>query len=142
MDRRARQSEQAKFMRIKVDLQLDKPLRRGGRVACVEGEKCWVSFRQYGDWLRAQGNTKLGMVRSKSTSTGERDRGSEDKIDGITNTTGNFSAGSVSVGGEDHSGGTGKGKNSNSNEGSTRMDDVRRGGSVQGAAGDSPIQVV
>ena len=45
MDRQARQSEQAKFMRIRVDLQLDKPLRRGGRVASVEGEKCWESFR-------------------------------------------------------------------------------------------------
>ena len=45
MDRQARQSEQAKFMRIRVDLQLDKPLRRGGRVASVVGEKCWVSFR-------------------------------------------------------------------------------------------------
>ena len=113
MDRQARQSEQAKFMRIRVDLQLDKPLRRGGRVAIVVGEKCWVSFRyerlpvfcfqcgklghdekhcldlldqqnpkQYGDWLRAQGNTRLGMERSKSTNSGER----EDKIDGNTNT--------------------------------------------------------
>ncbi|XP_065623112.1 uncharacterized protein LOC136064802 [Quercus suber] len=71
----------------------------------------------------------------------EKYGGSEDKIDGITNTTGNFSAGSVSVGGEDHSGGTGKGKNSNSNVGSIGMDDVRGGASVQGAAGDSPIQV-
>ena len=45
MDKRARQSKQAKFMRIRVDIQLDKPLRRGGRMASVEGEKCWVSFR-------------------------------------------------------------------------------------------------
>ena len=45
MDRQARQSEQAKFIRIRVDLLLDKPLRREGRVASVEGEKCWVSFR-------------------------------------------------------------------------------------------------
>ncbi|XP_023929464.1 uncharacterized protein LOC112040798 [Quercus suber] len=70
MDWRARQFEYAKFMRIRVDLQLDKPLRRGGRVASVEGEKCWCGKlghdkrhclepldqqnpRQYGDWLRA-----------------------------------------------------------------------------------------
>ena len=40
MDQRARQFDQAKFIRIRVDLQLDKPLRRGGRVASVEREKC------------------------------------------------------------------------------------------------------
>ena len=108
MDRQARQSEQAKFIRIRVDLLLDKPLRREGRVASVEGEKCWVSFRyerlpifcfqcgklghnekhcldppdqqnprQYGDWLRAQGNTRLGMERSKSTSNGDKELFSE-----------------------------------------------------------------
>lgn len=32
VDWRVRQSDQAKFMRVKVDLQLDKPLRRGGKV--------------------------------------------------------------------------------------------------------------
>ena len=157
MDRRARQFEQAKFMRIRVDIQLDKPLRRGGSVASVEGEKCWVSFRyerlptfcfqcgmlghdekhclvppdqqnprQYGDWLRAQGNSRLGLERSKSTSNGECGGGSEDKIDGNTNTTGNFSAGSASVGSEGLSGGADKGKNSDSNERSTEMYDVRR----------------
>ena len=170
MHKQARQSEQAKFMRIRVDLQLDKPLRKGGRVARIEGGKCWVSFmyerllvfcfqcgelgqdekhcldppdqqnpKQYGDWLRAQGNTRLGMERSKSTSNGERDEGNEDKIDGNTNTIGNFFAGSVSVGGEGHSGGADKGKNSNSNEGSTEMCDVRGGDSVQGATHDSFI---
>ena len=44
-DRRSGQSDQAKFMRVKVDLQLDKPLRRGGKIASLEGEKFWVSFR-------------------------------------------------------------------------------------------------
>ena len=87
-------------MRIRVDLQLDKLLKRGGKVASVEGEKFWVSFRyerlptfcfqcgrlghdekhckelleqqnpkQYSDWLRAQGNSKMGMERSRSTSS-------------------------------------------------------------------------
>ena len=38
-DRRVGQSDQAKFMRVRVDLQLDKPLRHGGKIASVEGEK-------------------------------------------------------------------------------------------------------
>lgn len=38
-DRGARQTDQAKFMRIRVDLQLDKPLRCGGRVASANGKK-------------------------------------------------------------------------------------------------------
>ena len=44
-DRRTGHSDQAKFMRIRVDLQLDKPLRRGGKVASVDGERFWVSFK-------------------------------------------------------------------------------------------------
>lgn len=44
-DRRTGHSDQAKFMRIRVDLQLDKPLRRGGRIATVDGEKFWVSLK-------------------------------------------------------------------------------------------------
>ncbi|KAK7835175.1 uncharacterized protein CFP56_023612 [Quercus suber] len=44
-DRRTGHSDQAKFMRIRVDLQLDKPLRHGGRVASADGERFWVSFK-------------------------------------------------------------------------------------------------
>ena len=32
-------------MRIRVDLQLEKPLRRGGKIASMEGEKFWVNFK-------------------------------------------------------------------------------------------------
>ena len=88
--------------------------------------------RQYGDWLRAQGNSKLGLERSKSTSNGECEGGS----DGNTNTTGNFSASSASVDSKDLSGGAVKEKNSDSNEGSTEMHDVRGDDRVQGAVGD------
>ena len=45
VDRRARHSNQVKSMKIRVDLQLDKPLRRGGKIASVEGEKFWVNFK-------------------------------------------------------------------------------------------------
>lgn len=133
--RELRQSNQAKFMRIRVDLQLDKPLRGGGKVASVEGEKFWVSFRyerpptfcfqcgrlghdekhcqelldqqnpkQYNDWLRAQGNPRMGMERSRSTSSGDRKGGREDRIEENINTTAKFSFASVSNGGKGYSG--------------------------------------
>ena len=38
-DQRIGHSDQAKFMKIRVDLQLDKPLRRGGRIATADGKK-------------------------------------------------------------------------------------------------------
>ena len=44
-DRRTGHYDQAKFMRIRVDLQLDKPLRRRGKVAGDDGDKFWVSFK-------------------------------------------------------------------------------------------------
>nr|POE61408.1 hypothetical protein CFP56_44035 [Quercus suber] len=73
-NRRTGQSGQAKFMRVRVDLQLDKPLRGGGKIASVEGEKFWVSFR-------AQGSSKIGVNRSQSTSSGGKDDGNEDKVE-------------------------------------------------------------
>lgn len=44
-NRRTGHSDQAKFMRVRVGLQLDKPLRRRGKVANADGEKFWVSFK-------------------------------------------------------------------------------------------------
>ena len=38
-------SEQAKFMRVRVDLPINRPLRRGGNIVNPEGEKFWVSFK-------------------------------------------------------------------------------------------------
>ena len=92
--------------------------------------------RQYGDWLRAQGNSRLGLERSKSTSNGECGGGS----DGNTNTTGNFSTGSASMGSEGLFGGAVKEKNSDSIKGSTEMHDVRGDDRIQGAVGDPLTQ--
>ena len=102
IDKRSWQSEQAKFMRVRVDLPIDKALRRGGNMVNGEGGKFWVTFkyerlptfcfwcgklghderhcseslgsqntdRQYGDWLRANGNSKNGVGKFKASSTG------------------------------------------------------------------------
>ena len=44
-DKRSWLSEQAKFMRIQVDLPLNKPLRKGGTVVNLDGSKTWVTFK-------------------------------------------------------------------------------------------------
>nr|POE92087.1 uncharacterized protein CFP56_29631 [Quercus suber] len=45
VDKRSWQADQAKFMRVRVDLLIGKPLRRGGYVTNMDGERCWVSFK-------------------------------------------------------------------------------------------------
>ena len=45
IDKWAKQSKQAKFMRIRVDLPIDKPLRRGGNVVGMDGDKYWVHYK-------------------------------------------------------------------------------------------------
>ena len=44
-DKRALQADQAKFLRVRMELQIDKPLRRGGYIKNDEGERIWVDFR-------------------------------------------------------------------------------------------------
>ncbi|XP_030974808.1 uncharacterized protein LOC115994718 [Quercus lobata] len=44
-DRRSWQMDQAKFMRVRVALQLDKPLCRGGYVTNLEKKRTWVTFK-------------------------------------------------------------------------------------------------
>ena len=39
------QADQAKYMRVRTKLPLDKPLRRGGYLMSMEGEKLWVTFK-------------------------------------------------------------------------------------------------
>lgn len=45
IDKRSWQSDQAKFMRVRVNVQIDKPLRRGGYVKNTEGERFWITFK-------------------------------------------------------------------------------------------------
>nr|POF05736.1 uncharacterized protein CFP56_32989 [Quercus suber] len=44
-DKRPWLSEQAKFMWIRVDIPIDKPLRRGENFVNPEGDKYWVTFK-------------------------------------------------------------------------------------------------
>lgn len=120
-DKRFGQDDQAKFMRIRVDLPLDKPLRRGGKIANAEGGKFWVTFKyerlpsfcflcgrmghdwcntpkQYNDWLRA--NRKMASEKSQSTSSENRDDvGRNREEDHVQATTENLSL-PVTVDGE------------------------------------------
>ena len=45
VDKRLLQAEQAKFMRIRIEIPIDKPLRRGGNITNTEGEQCLIIFR-------------------------------------------------------------------------------------------------
>ncbi|KAK7819184.1 uncharacterized protein CFP56_040613 [Quercus suber] len=45
VDKRSWQSEQAKFMRIRVELQIDKPLRRGGYLTNENGGRTWLTYK-------------------------------------------------------------------------------------------------
>ena len=45
VDLKAFLSDQARFIRVRVELPLDKPLRRGGVVASPEGDKICIGFK-------------------------------------------------------------------------------------------------
>ena len=45
VDKRSWQADQAKYMRVRAELPLDKPLRRGGYLMGMEGDKLWVTFK-------------------------------------------------------------------------------------------------
>ena len=44
-DKRFGQVDQAKFMRIRVNLPLEKPLRRRGKISNMEEGKFWITFK-------------------------------------------------------------------------------------------------
>ena len=45
VDMRSWQSDQAKFMRVRVELEIDKPLRRGAYIVSSEEEQLWLMFK-------------------------------------------------------------------------------------------------
>ena len=45
VDGKAIAAEQARFLRIRIDIPLDKPLRRGAPVVNPEEDRLWVTFR-------------------------------------------------------------------------------------------------
>ena len=45
VDKCSLQIDQAKFIRIKVDLPIDKPLRKGGYINMEDGGRCWITFK-------------------------------------------------------------------------------------------------
>uniref|UniRef100_A0A7N2LGY8 Zinc knuckle CX2CX4HX4C domain-containing protein n=1 Tax=Quercus lobata TaxID=97700 RepID=A0A7N2LGY8_QUELO len=45
VDKRSLQVKQAKFMRVRIKMPIDKPLRRGGNITKTEGERCSIIFR-------------------------------------------------------------------------------------------------
>ena len=64
VDKRAMQAELAKFLRIRVEVPIDKPLRRGGFVKNEEGERVWVDFRYERLPNFCYTMASLGMMRS------------------------------------------------------------------------------
>lgn len=45
LDGKAIVAEQACFLQVRIDIPLDKPLRRGAPVVNPEGDRSWVAFR-------------------------------------------------------------------------------------------------
>ncbi|XP_023919970.1 uncharacterized protein At4g02000 [Quercus suber] len=45
VDKHSWQTNQAKFMRVRVELEIDKPLRRGAYIISSDGERLWLAFK-------------------------------------------------------------------------------------------------
>nr|POE97878.1 hypothetical protein CFP56_33818 [Quercus suber] len=58
-------------MRVHVDLPIDRPLRRGGNIVNPEGNSNNPkAYRQYGNWIRANGGPKYGSEKPKALGSG------------------------------------------------------------------------
>ncbi|XP_023908216.1 uncharacterized protein LOC112019872 [Quercus suber] len=65
VDKRSLQAEQAKFMRIWVEIPIDKPFRRGGNITNMEGKNCSIIFRnkaEKAEYGKEEGLWILGFV--------------------------------------------------------------------------------
>uniref|UniRef100_A0A7N2KXV8 DUF4283 domain-containing protein n=1 Tax=Quercus lobata TaxID=97700 RepID=A0A7N2KXV8_QUELO len=90
VDKRSWQADQAKYMRVRAELPLDKPLRRGGYLDglghddrhCVAMEMRQVTEYQYGDWIRVAGGYKGGQ---NITKPGREERRPSSNESGRTN---------------------------------------------------------
>ena len=45
MDSKAIASDQARFLRVQMEIPLNKPIRRGAPILSPEGDKVWVAFQ-------------------------------------------------------------------------------------------------
>ncbi|KAK9986990.1 hypothetical protein SO802_031941 [Lithocarpus litseifolius] len=86
--------------------------------------------KQYGEWLRAQGNPKVGLEKSRSTSSKDREEGSADQFDRNNIATTKFSSASMSDDGHG-SGNKGSRNISTSNSKSFELHGVSDGDKVQ-----------
>ena len=45
VNKQSMQADQAKYIKVRINLPIDKPLRRGGYISVEDGEQCWVTFK-------------------------------------------------------------------------------------------------
>ena len=45
VNKQSMQADQAKYIKVRINLPIDKPLRRGGYISVEDGERCWVTFK-------------------------------------------------------------------------------------------------
>ena len=75
MDCKGIAADQAKFLRIRVEVPLDKPLRRGSKIKGPDGEVVWVAFK-YERLISFC--FRCGILRHE-TKTCEKPRGAEEQ---------------------------------------------------------------
>ncbi|GMY06187.1 l-galactose dehydrogenase [Fagus crenata] len=74
-DPKAGMMDQSNFLRIRVDIPINKPLRRGGWCCTTEVEK--IDAMQYSDWLRGGYRSKSGGNKARTSVRSEMPPSSE-----------------------------------------------------------------